>query len=145
MNLNLFIFIVSMPNWCTNSLKMIYERWKLAGLLMVCMRKYTAGYTSFMHCNHRSGHLKTEYTESLFLLSWKLAPRPRSKHEKQTANSAWETWTVASADGVRCARVRWEINFLSTFKTAPFFCVFPIYTSNFNIEYISWYYSVTCL
>ena len=38
--------------------------------------------------------------------SCKLAPRPRSKHEKRTAGSACETWTVAAADGVRCARVR---------------------------------------
>ena len=59
--------------------------------------------------------------------SWKLSPRPRSKHEKRTAGSAWETWTVAAADGVRCARVRWEINFLLTFETAPFFCVYPVY------------------
>jgi len=59
--------------------------------------------------------------------SWKLAPRPCSKHEKRTAGSAWETWTVAAADGVRCARVRWEINFLLTFKTASFFCVYPVY------------------
>ena len=43
--------------------------------------------------------------------SWKLAPRPRSKHEKRAAGSAWETWTVAAADGVRCDRVRWEIHF----------------------------------
>ena len=57
--------------------------------------------------------------------SWKLAPRPRSKHEKRT--DAWETWTVAAADGVRCTRVGWEINFLLTFETAPFFCVYPIY------------------
>ena len=59
--------------------------------------------------------------------SWKLAPRPRIKHEKRTAGSAWETWTVAAADGVRCARVRWEISFLLTFETAPFFCVYPVY------------------
>ena len=58
--------------------------------------------------------------------SWKLAPRPRSKHEKRTAGSPWETWTVAAADGVRCALVRWEINFLLTFETAPFFCVYPV-------------------
>jgi len=37
---------------------------------------------------------------------FKMPPRPRSKHEKRTAGSAWETWTVAAADGVRCARVR---------------------------------------
>jgi len=58
--------------------------------------------------------------------SWKLAPLHRSKHEKRTAGSAWETWTVAAADGVGCARVRWEINFLLTFETAPFFCVYPV-------------------
>ena len=39
---------------------------------------------------------------------------------------AWETWTVAATDGVRCARVRWEINFLLTFETAPFFCVYSL-------------------
>ena len=38
--------------------------------------------------------------------SWRLAPRPRIKHENRTAGSARETWTVAAADGVRCARVR---------------------------------------
>ena len=54
--------------------------------------------------------------------SWKLTPRPLSKYEKRTVGSAWETWTVAAADGVRCARVRWEINFLLTFEPAPFIC-----------------------
>jgi len=83
-----------------------------------------------LHCNHRSGHLKTEHTESLFLLRRHLGnwpPRPRNKHEKRTAGSAWETWPVAAADGVRCARVRWEINLLLTFETAPFFCVYPVH------------------
>ena len=37
-----------------------------------------------------------------------------------TAGSACETWTVAAADGVGFARVRWEINFLLTFEIAPF-------------------------
>jgi hypothetical protein len=41
--------------------------------------------------------------------------------------NAWETWTVAAADGVGCAHVRWEINFLLTFETAPFFYVYPVY------------------
>ena len=77
--------------------------------------------------NHRSGHLKTEHTESLFLLRRHLGNWPRSKHEKRTAGSAWETWTVTAADGVRCARVRWEINFLLTFEAAPFFYVYPVY------------------
>jgi hypothetical protein len=42
--------------------------------------------------------------------SWKLAPWPRSKHEKRTAGSTWETRTVVAADGVHFACVRWEIN-----------------------------------
>jgi len=70
-----------------------------------------------LHCNHRSGYLKTEHTESLFLLtpSWKQAPRPRSKHEKRTAGSAWETCTVVAADGVRCARVKLRDKFIVNF------------------------------
>ena len=87
-----------------------------------------------LHCNHRSGHLKTEHTESFFLLRRRLGNWPRSKHEQRTAGRAWETWTVAAADGVRCDRVRWEINFLLTFKTAPFFCVYPVYTFKDNIQ-----------
>jgi len=79
-----------------------------------------------LHCNHRSGHLKTQHTESLFLLRRHLGNWARSKHEKRTAGSAWETRTVATADGVRCARVRWEIISLLTFETALFFCVFPV-------------------
>ena len=31
-----------------------------------------------LHCNHRSGHLKTEHTESLFLLRRHLGNLPRS-------------------------------------------------------------------
>ena len=46
---------------------------------------------------------------------------------QRTAGSAWETWTVAAADGVCCASVRWEIHFLLTLETAPFFCVHPVY------------------
>ena len=41
-----------------------------------------------LHCNHRSGHLKTEHTESLFLLRRHLGNWTRSKHEKRTAGSA---------------------------------------------------------
>jgi len=40
-----------------------------------------------LHCNHRSGHLKMEHTESLFLLRHHLGDWPRGKHEKQTASS----------------------------------------------------------
>jgi hypothetical protein len=39
----------------------------------------------------------------------------------------WETWTVATADGVCCAGVSWEINFLLTFETTPFICVHSVY------------------
>jgi hypothetical protein len=78
-----------------------------------------------LYCNHRSGHLKTEHTKPspAVTLSWKLVPRSRSKHEKWTAGSAWETWTVSVADSVCCIRVGWEITFLITFEVAPFFCV----------------------
>ena len=41
-----------------------------------------------LHCNHRSRRLKTEHTESLFLLRRHLQNWPRSKHEKRTAGSA---------------------------------------------------------
>ena len=47
---------------------------------------------------------------------------------------AWETWTVAAADSVSCARVRWEINFLFTFETAPFFCVYPVLVIRLQIK-----------
>ena len=50
------------------------------------------------YCNHRSGHLKTE-SFPIATPSWKLAPRPRSKYEKRTTGSAWETW-----DSCRCWR-----------------------------------------
>jgi len=50
--------------------------------------------------------------------------------------NAWETWTVAAADGVRCACVRWEINFLLTFETAPFFYVYPVYSKIYIDNYI---------
>ena len=87
-----------------------------------------------LHCNHTSGHLKTEHTESLFLLRPHLRNLPRTKHKKRTAGSAWETWTVVAADSVRCARVRWEINFLLTFKTALFFCVYPVYRQSVGLK-----------
>ena len=59
-----------------------------------------------LHCNHSSGHLKTEHTESIFLLRRHLGNWPRSKHEKWTAGSAWETRRVAAADDVCFALVR---------------------------------------
>ena len=51
---------------------------------------------------------------------------PAVSMSERTAGSAWETWTVAAADGVRFARVRWEINFFLTFETAPFICKHPV-------------------
>ena len=61
-----------------------------------------------VHCNHRSGHQKTKHTKTFpaATASCKLTPRPRCKHEKRTALSGRETWTVAAANGVRFARVR---------------------------------------
>jgi hypothetical protein len=80
---------------------------------------------SFVHCNH----LKTEHTVSLLLLRRHLGSglRPRSKHEKRTAGSAWETWAVSAADTVCCARREWEIKLSPTFETAPIFNVCPAY------------------
>jgi hypothetical protein len=58
--------------------------------------------------------------------SWKLATWPRTKHEKRTAGSAWEIWTVATAGSECCAPVRREINSLWTFETTPFSCLRPV-------------------
>ena len=89
---------------------------------------FSKPFTKFtLHCNHRSGHLKTEHTENLFLLRSHLGNWPRSKHEKRTAGNTWETWTVAAAGGVCCARVRWEINLLLASETAPLFCVYRVF------------------
>jgi hypothetical protein len=86
-----------------------------------------------LQCNHRSVHLKTEYTESLYLLRRHLGNWPCSKQEKRTAGSTWETWTADAADGVRFTRVIWEIDFLLTFETAPFFCEYPVYFINNSV------------
>ena len=51
---------------------------------------------------------------------------PAVSMSERTAGSAWETWTVAAADGDGFARVRWEINFLLTFETVPFICKHPV-------------------
>jgi hypothetical protein len=52
--------------------------------------------------------------------------------------------TVAAADGVRCARVRWEINFLFTFETASFYSEHPAHQPKhvalkiFNTKILLW-------
>ena len=51
---------------------------------------------------------------------------PAVSTSEWTPGSAWETWTVAATNGVRFARVKWEINFLLTFETAPFICKHPV-------------------
>ena len=97
-----------------------------------------------LHCNHRPGHLKTEHTESLFLLQRHLGNWPRGpavSTSERTTGSAWETWTVAAADGVGFALVRWEINFLLTLETASFFCVYPVYIATARAAFEM----VTCL
>ena len=101
-------------------------RFEVSRSVITVQREFRAA-TVLLQCNHRSGHLKTEHTESLFLLRRHHGNWPGSKHEKRTAGSAWETWPVAAADGVRCTRVRWKINFLLTFEIAPFFCVYPVW------------------
>jgi hypothetical protein len=47
----------------------------------------------------------------------------------------WETWTVSDADGVCCARVRWEINFLFTLKPRHSF-VYALYISNSTVHFV---------
>ena len=105
------------------------------------------------HCNHRSGHLKTEHTESLFLLRRDLVNWPRSpavSTSERTAGSAWETWTVAAANGVRFAREKWETNFLLTFETAPFICKHTVLLTHSNTNHktllviSSWFYPSWC-
>jgi hypothetical protein len=78
-----------------------------------------------LHCNHRSGHLKTEHTERLLLLRRHLGNRPRGmRSELLVAHEKLGQLPLLTV--LRCARVRWEINFLLTFETAPFFCVYPV-------------------
>jgi hypothetical protein len=60
-----------------------------------------------LHRNHRSGHLKPEHKESLFLLrrhlrNWTRGPAVSMGSE---LCSAQETWTVRAAEGVSFARV----------------------------------------
>jgi hypothetical protein len=74
-----------------------------------------------LHCNHRSGHFKTEHTESHFLLRCHLENWPRSKHEQRTAGSARETWTVTAAFGVLCAYASLEMHLFLAFEIALFF------------------------
>ena len=63
---------------------------------------------------------------------------PAVSTSEWTACSAWETWTVAAADGVRFACVRWEINFLFTFETASFICKHPVYLSSQGVRDEHW-------
>jgi len=70
---------------------------------------------------------------------------PGCTHWRNVIN-AWETWKVAAADDVRCARVRWEINLFLTFETAPFFCLYPVQNQQVNVFpyfYYSTYYNNT--
>jgi hypothetical protein len=76
-----------------------------------------------LHCNHESGHLETEHTESLLLLLyhlryWSHGPTLSKRSKLLVAHE-----TVDAADSVFCARVRLEINSLITFEIVPFFCV----------------------
>jgi hypothetical protein len=61
-----------------------------------------------------------------YLGNWSCGPALSMRSERST----WETWTVPAADRVCCACVGWEIKYLITFETAPFFCVCPVYFIN---------------
>ena len=73
--------------------------------------------------DHYSGH-------ATLSLGWIWLPcgcvscDPGCTHWRIVIN-AWETGTVASADGVGCARVRWEINFLLTFEKGTILLCIP--------------------
>ena len=54
------------------------------------------------------------------LVNWPHSPAVSTN--ERTAGRSWETWTVSAADGVCCARVRWEINFIckhTVFTVSP--------------------------
>jgi hypothetical protein len=77
-----------------------------------------------LHCNHRSGHLKTDTKKAFSCCDTILKTGPavsmRSElltaHHKLGHSRCWQRMLCP-------CRVR---NALSTFKTAPFFCVRPI-------------------
>jgi hypothetical protein len=59
-----------------------------------------------LHCNHRSGHHKTEHTGSLLLLrrqlgNWSCGPAISMSSELLT----WETWTFPAA--IECVIIVW--------------------------------------
>ena len=80
----------------------------------------------------RCRHLWLQYSVS-FMQGLEKTHHAVSTSER-TAGSAWETWTVAAADSVGFARVRWEINFLLTFETAPLICKHPV-MCGFHVAY----------
>ena len=59
--------------------------------------------------------MASQQEKAFCVLRYEVSRSVITVHEKRTSDSAWETWTVAAAGGVRCARVRWEINFLVNF------------------------------
>ena len=73
--------------------------------------------------DHYSGHA-TPGLGWIWLPCGCVSCDPGCTHWRIVIN-AWETWTFATADGVRCACVRWEISFLLTFETEPFFWCIP--------------------
>jgi hypothetical protein len=70
----------------------------------------------------------TYYMGRIRLSCWCVSCDPGCTHWRIMINEL-KTWTVAAADGVRFARVRWEINFLLIFETAPSFFKHPVFCS----------------
>jgi hypothetical protein len=68
----------------------------------------------------------THYMERIRLSCGCVSCDPGCTHWRIMIN-ALKTWTVAAADGVSFARVRWEISFLLIFETAPFFSKHTVY------------------
>ena len=83
-----------------------------------------------LHSNHRTGHLKTEHTESLFLLrrhlgNWPRGPAVSMRCEPQVAHE--KLWQLLLLTVYAVPVLSWGLSFLLTFETAPFFCVYPVY------------------
>ena len=98
--------------------------------------------TSLKELRNRITHALQTITADMLQRVWdefdyRVSCDPGCAHWRIDIN-AWETQTVAAADGVRCARVRWETNLLLTFETAQFFCVYPVYQAPYFCYVDSW-------
>ena len=101
-----------------------FPRWRCSGKtlsvcsVLRCPDLWLLCSVSFVHSLEKTHH------------AWCVFSKSCSKHEKRTVGSARETWTVAAADGESFVSVRWKMHFFLNFETAPFFCVYPVFSSS---------------